>query len=158
MESYSSQKLKDLAGIDTVFVQDNIAISKKGVFRGLHFQNPPFAQAKLVKVNFGKVLDVILDVRVGSPTYGQWEMVELSDENHRMLYVPVGFAHGFLSLTENSVFTYKMSDFYHPEVDGGVLFSDRDLDIKLPISDIILSDKDKVLPLFKDFKSQFKYE
>jgi dTDP-4-dehydrorhamnose 3,5-epimerase len=157
LESYSQAKLKD-QGIDIEFVQDNHSRSSKGILRGLHFQAPPFAQDKLVRVVRGKVLDVALDVRVGSPTYGKFEIIELSEDNKKMFLIPKGFAHGFVVLSDSADFLYKTSEYYHPEVDGGVLWNDPDLDIPWSITDPLLSEKDKNLPLFKNLVSPFKYE
>jgi dTDP-4-dehydrorhamnose 3,5-epimerase len=154
-ESYSYQKLKDL-GIDKVFVQDNESKSQKGVLRGLHFQNPPFAQAKLVRVVCGAVLDVAVDIRKNSPTYGQHVCVELSEQNKRMFYVPEGFAHGFLVLENNTVFSYKCSQFYNKNSEGSLLWNDETLNIEWGFEHPILSDKDKNAPKFSEFSSLFQ--
>jgi dTDP-4-dehydrorhamnose 3,5-epimerase len=153
-ESYSYQKLKDL-GIDKTFVQDNESKSQKGVLRGLHFQNPPFAQAKLVRVVKGAVLDVAVDIRQNSPTYGQHVCVELSEENKRMFYIPEGFAHGFLTLENDTVFSYKCSQYYNKESEGSLLWNDETLCIDWGFEDPILSEKDKIAPKFSIFNSQF---
>jgi len=153
-ESYSYEKLKEL-GIDKVFVQDNESKSQKGVLRGLHFQNPPFAQAKLVRVVKGAVLDVAVDIRRNSPTYGQHVCVELSEQNKRMFYVPEGFAHGFLTLEDNTIFSYKCSHFYNKESEGSLLWSDEILDIDWGTKNPILSEKDKIAPNFSAFQSEF---
>ncbi|MDR0436697.1 MAG: dTDP-4-dehydrorhamnose 3,5-epimerase [Bacteroidales bacterium] len=153
-ESYSYQKLKDL-GIDKVFVQDNESKSQKGVLRGLHFQNPPFAQAKLVRVVKGAVLDVAVDIRKNSPTYGQHVCVELSEQNKRMLYIPEGFAHGFLVLENDTIFSYKCSQSYNKESEGSLLWNDETLCIEWGTDHPILSDKDKIAPKFSEFQSQF---
>ena len=153
-ESYSYQKLKDF-GIDKLFVQDNESKSQKGVLRGLHFQNPPFAQAKLVRVVKGAVLDVAVDIRKNSPTYGQHVCVELSEQNKRIFYIPEGFAHGFLTLENDTIFSYKCSQFYNKESEASLLWNDETLGINWGIEDPILSDKDKIAPKFLEFQSQF---
>ncbi|UTW56274.1 dTDP-4-dehydrorhamnose 3,5-epimerase [Kordiimonas sp. SCSIO 12610] len=143
------------------FVQDNHSLSRdKGVIRGMHFQTPPDAQGKLVRVTAGRVLDVIVDIRKGSPTYGQHVGVELSAENWKQLWVPAGFAHAFCTLEENTEFLYKVTDFYAPQSDAGIAFDDPDLGIDWPIdtSEAILSDKDRNLPRLKDIESPFVYE
>lgn len=134
------------------FVQDNQSKSSYGVLRGLHFQRSPFTQAKLVTCLFGKVLDVAVDVRKGSPTYGQHVAVELTAENHQQMFVPRGFAHGFVVLSEEAVFSYKCDNYYAPEYDGGIRFDDPALKIdwKIPVSDMKLSEKDLKQPLLKD--------
>ena len=144
---------------ETVFVQDNESKSKKGVVRGLHFQKPPFAQAKLVRCIQGKVLDVAVDIRVGSPTYGKHVAVELSEENKRQLFVPRGFAHGFVVLSEEAIFAYKVDNDYAPEYDAGIQWDDKELGIdwKINLEKVQLSEKDKQLPYFQYFKSPFKY-
>ena len=153
-ESYSYQKLKDF-GIDKLFVQDNESKSQKGVLRGLHFQNPPFAQAKLVRVVRGAVLDVAVDIRKNSPTYGQHVCVELSEQNKRMFYIPEGFAHGFLTLENDTIFSYKCSQFYNKESEASLLWNDETLAINWGTEDPILSDKDKIAAKFLDFQSYF---
>lgn len=153
-ESFNAEKMHDL-GISDRFVQDNQSMSQKGVLRGLHFQAPPHAQAKLVAVLQGKVIDVVVDIRSASPTYGQTCKVELSAENKLQLYVPIGFAHGFATLEENTIFSYKCSNFYNQPSEGGILWNDPDLNIEWGIENPILSDKDQVNPLFKDFKTPF---
>lgn len=141
------------------FVQDNESMSSYGVMRGLHFQHPPFTQSKLVRCVKGCVLDVALDIRKGSPTYGQHIAVELSEDNHRQLFVPRGFAHGFAVLSEIAVFQYKCDNFYHPEADGGICIKDESLGINwhLPIDNVILSDKDLKHMCLKDFDTPFDY-
>ena len=148
-------------GIDVEFVQDNHSLSREvGVVRGLHFQSPPHAQAKLVRVGAGRVLDVAVDIRRGSPTYGRWVGVELSADAGNQLYIPVGFLHGFAVLEPNSELLYKCSDFYAPDCDGAVRFDDPDIGIDWGIDPkaAILSDKDAKAPLLKDFVSPFVYE
>ena len=142
------------------FVQDNESKSSYGVMRGLHFQAPPFAQSKLVRCVRGMVLDVAVDIRRGSPTYGQHVAVELSEGNHRQFFIPRGFAHGFSVLSETAVFQYKCDNFYHPEADGGISILDSSLGIdwRIPTEHAILSDKDTKHPLLKDFESPFDYD
>lgn len=138
------------------FVQDNESKSSYGVMRGLHFQRPPFTQSKLVRCVKGAVLDVAVDIRKGSPTYGQHVAVELTEDNHRQLFIPKGFAHGFAVLSEIAVFQYKCDEFYHPEADGGINILDDSLGIDWQIKDkAILSEKDTKHPLLKDFDSPF---
>ena len=140
------------------FVQDNESKSSYGVMRGLHFQRPPFTQAKLVRCVKGAVLDVAVDIRKGSPTYGQHVAVELTEDNHRQFFIPKGFAHGFAVLSEVAVFQYKCDEFYHPEADGGISILDDSLGIDWKIKDkAILSEKDTKHPLLKDFDSPFGY-
>lgn len=150
-EAYNEQRYRE-AGIDVRFVQDNLSASCYGVVRGLHFQRPPFTQAKLVMCLEGTVLDVAVDLRKGSPTFGQHVAVELSADNHRQFFIPKGFAHGFSVLSEHAVFSYKCDEFYHPEADGGILLSDPALaiDWRIPEAERILSDKDTRHPLLKD--------
>lgn len=142
------------------FVQDNESKSSYGVMRGLHFQTPPFAQSKLVRCVRGRVLDVAVDIRRGSPTYGQHVAVELSEDNHRQFFIPRGFAHGFSVLSETAVFQYKCDNFYHPEADGGISILDTSLSIdwRIPTEHAILSDKDTKHPLLKDFESPFSMD
>lgn len=139
------------------FVQDNESMSSYGVMRGLHFQKPPYAQSKLVRCVKGKVLDVAVDIRKGSPTYGQYVAVELTEDNHRQLFIPRGFAHGFSVLSETAVFQYKCDNFYAPHADGGISIRDESLGIEwgVPTDKIILSAKDLEHPLLKDFDSPF---
>jgi dTDP-4-dehydrorhamnose 3,5-epimerase len=156
VETYSEKVFQE-NGIDAKFVQDNHSLSaRKGVLRGLHFQLPPNDQAKLARVTRGKVLDVIVDIRKNSPTYGKWEGVELSAENFKMLFVPRGFAHAFLTLEDNTEFIYKVDNFYSPESDSGIIWNDPDLAIDWPIENPTLSEKDAKLQKFKDFNSPFK--
>lgn len=139
------------------FVQDNESKSSYGVMRGLHFQRPPFTQSKLVRCVKGAVLDVAVDIRKGSPTYGQHVAVELTEDNHRQFFIPRGFAHGFAVLSPEAVFQYKCDNFYHPEVDGGISILDSSLGIdwRIPTDHAILSEKDTRHPLLKDFDSPF---
>ncbi|WP_440882028.1 dTDP-4-dehydrorhamnose 3,5-epimerase [Tenacibaculum sp. C7A-26P2] len=145
--------------IKTDFVQDNESKSSRGVLRGLHFQKPPYAQAKLVRCIKGCVLDVAVDIRVGSPTYGQHVTVELSEDNKRQLFVPRGFAHGYSVLSEEAIFAYKVDNWYKPEYDSGIIWNDTDLGIdwQLENDSIKLSEKDSNLLVFKDLKSSFNY-
>ena len=142
------------------FVQDNESMSSYGVMRGLHFQRPPYTQSKLVRCVKGKVLDVAVDIRKGSPTYGQHVAVELSEDNHRQFFVPRGFAHGFAVLTDTAVFQYKCDNFYAPQADGGISIKDESLGIdwKIPTDMAILSEKDTLHSCLKDFDSPFSYD
>ena len=155
-ETYSRRKYFEL-GIDVEFVQDNHSLSRDvGTLRGLHFQAPPHAQAKLVRCGRGAIFDVAVDIRRGSPTYGQWEGYELTAENGDQLYIPAGFAHGFVTLEPDSEIVYKCSDYYAPETEGSVLWNDPDIGIDWPTgSDPILSDKDTNAPLLSDLESPF---
>lgn len=155
-ESFNLKKFQELTNSNYTFVQDNQSCSKKGVVRGLHFQSPPHAQGKLVSVTKGKVLDVALDIREGSPTYGQYESIILSDENKKMLWIPPGFAHGFASLEENTILNYKCTDYYHPESEKSLLWNDLDFQIDWKINSPILSKKDTFAQPFTDFISPFK--
>ncbi|MFW5805794.1 MAG: dTDP-4-dehydrorhamnose 3,5-epimerase [Bacteroidales bacterium] len=144
----------DKTGIKTTFVQDNESSSRYGVIRGLHYQHPPHPQAKLVRVIRGKVLDVAVDIRKHSPTFGKHVAVELSEDNHWQFYIPHGFAHGFAVLSEQAVFTYKCDDYYHPECESGIAWNDSDLNIdwKIKPQDAIVSEKDKNNPAFNTVK------
>ena len=155
-ESFSQREFEEKIG-PINFVQDNESKSSYGVMRGLHFQRPPFTQSKLVRCVKGAVLDVAVDIRKGSPTYGQHVAVELTEDNHRQFFIPKGFAHGFVVLSETAVFQYKCDDFYHPEADGGISILDESLNIdgRIPIDKAILSDKDTKHPLLKDFETPF---
>ena len=160
-ESFSKrefdEKVTPILGHSINFVQDNESMSRRGVMRGLHFQCPPFTQSKLVRCVRGAVLDVAVDIRKGSPTYGQNVAVELTEENHRQFFVPRGFAHGFAVLSDIAVFQYKCDEFYHPEADGGISIVDNSLGIDWKISDAeaILSEKDTKHSMLKDFESPF---
>ena len=140
-ESFQEEKFRAL-GIDARFVQDNESLSQKGVLRGLHFQRPPYAQGKLVRVVTGAVLDVAVDIRKGSPTYGQWVKAELNASNKLMMWIPEGFAHGFLVLEDNTIFQYKCTSYYNRESEGGIIWNDPDLAIDWGINDPIVSEKD----------------
>lgn len=154
-ESYSEAAFK-AAGLPTDFVQDNQSLSASGILRGLHFQAPPFAQGKLVRVIMGAVLDVVVDIRKGSATYGEHFKIELSADNNKMLWVPPGFAHGFLTLQDDTIFVYKVTGLYNKESEGGLLWNDPRLGIDWGVADPLLSDKDKVLPCLADFKTPFE--
>lgn len=158
-ESFSQREFEEKIG-PIHFVQDNESMSSYGVMRGLHFQRPPYTQSKLVRCVKGAVLDVAVDVRVGSPTYGKHVAVELTEENHRQFFIPKGFAHGFAVLSETAVFQYKCDEFYHPEADGGISIMDETLGIdwRIPSIDAILSEKDKHHPLLKEFDSPFNIQ
>lgn len=153
-ESYNRAKF--LAhGIDVDFVQDNESKSKRGVLRGLHFQNPPFAQGKLVRVMRGSVLDVAVDIRNDSPTYGKWSSIVLSGQNKWMYWIPAGFAHGFLTLEDDTIFFYKCTNVYSKESEGAIRWDDPVLGIEWGISDPVISPKDEVAPVFAGFQSRF---
>jgi dTDP-4-dehydrorhamnose 3,5-epimerase len=154
-ESYNKELFLS-KGIDQNFVQDNESKSMKGVLRGMHFQKPPFAQGKLVRVMKGAVLDVAVDLRKSSPTYGQWESIELTEDNKFMYWVPPGMAHGFVTLEDNTVFFYKCTNVYNKASEGSLRWNDPDLNIQWGNGiQPILSEKDKISPFFKDFKSPF---
>lgn len=153
-ESYNKSTFKEI-GLDELFVQDNESKSMKGVLRGLHFQNPPYTQGKLVRVIKGAVLDVAVDLRKGSSTYGQWEGVELNEENKLMYWVPPGFAHGFLTLEDNTIFSYKCTQVYNKNSEGSIRWNDPVLNIKWGNISPVLSEKDMAAPLFSDFNSPF---
>ena len=160
-ESFSQRdfdtQVLPVIGHQVSFVQDNESMSSYGVMRGLHFQHPPFTQAKLVRCVKGTVLDVAIDIRRGSPTYGQHVAVELSENNHRQFFIDKGFAHGFSVLSETAIFQYKCDEFYHPESEGGISLLDSSLGIdwKIPADEAILSEKDARHPLLKDFETPF---
>ena len=155
-ESLSQREFDEKVG-HIEFCQDNESMSSYGVMRGLHFQRPPFTQSKLVRCVKGAVLDVAVDIRKGSPTYGQHVAVELTEDNHRQFFIPKGFAHGFAVLSETAVFQYKCDNFYHPEADGGISILDESLGIdwQIPTDKAILSEKDTKHPMLKDFDSPF---
>ena len=142
-------------GIESCFVQDNQSLSEKNVLRGLHFQKPPFVQAKLITVIKGSVLDVAVDLRKNSKTYGKYFSIELSESNKRMFYIAEGFAHGFLTLEDNTIFSYKCSNFYNKDSEGALLWNDIDVDINWGIQNPILSAKDKEAPKFNQLISPF---
>ena len=153
-ESWSKDAFEN-AGLDINFVQDNQSLSSKGVVRGLHFQNPPFAQGKLVRVLKGSVLDIAVDIRENSPTYGKYFSIHLSEENKTMLWIPPGFAHGFSTLEDNTIFSYKCSGVYNKESEGSLMWNDTDLNIDWKIKNPIISEKDQNSELFSNFKTQF---
>ena len=158
VESFSQREFEEKVR-PINFVQDNESMSSYGVMRGLHFQTPPFTQSKLVRCVKGKVLDVAVDIRKGSPTYGQHVAVELSEENHRQFFVPRGFAHGFAVLSETAIFQYKCDNFYAPQADGGISIKDDSLGIdwQIPMNKAILSEKDLKHLCLKDYDSPFDY-
>ena len=153
-ESWSRESFKN-NGIDVDFVQDNQSFSSKGVLRGLHFQNPPFEQGKLVRVIQGSVLDVAVDIRKDSPTYGEHVSVHLTGKNKTMFWIPPGFAHGFSTLEDETIFSYKCSGVYNKQSEGSLMWNDSDLNIDWKIKESIISEKDKQSELFKNFKTQF---
>ena len=144
LETFNESKYKEIIGDEYSFVQDNLSCSGKGVLRGLHFQDEPYAQGKLVQVIKGRVLDVAVDIRRGSTTYGQYVSVELSDENHLQFWIPPGFAHGFLSLEENTLFSYKCTSYYSPENERTILWNDETIGIEWGIDNPIVSRKDTI--------------
>ena len=155
-ESFSQREFEDKV-CKTTFVQDNESKSSYGVLRGLHFQKPPFAQSKLVRVIKGAVLDVAVDIRKGSPTFGQYVSVELTGENHRQFFIPRGFAHGFSVLSEEVIFQYKCDNFYSPQSEGAIAWNDPDLNIdwRIPAEKVVLSEKDSKHPRLKDWQNVF---
>lgn len=157
-ESFNQKEFEEKV-CKTTFVQDNESQSTYGVIRGLHFQKPPFAQSKLVRVIKGAVLDVAVDIRKGSSTFGQHVAVELTEENHRQFFIPKGFAHGFSVLSEEVVFQYKCDEFYHPECEGAIAWNGLDMEInwRIPIDKILLSKKDNIHPFLKNTESLFDY-
>lgn len=163
-ESFSQrefdEKIGKILGHTINFVQDNESMSSYGVMRGLHFQRPPFTQSKLVRCVKGAVLDVAVDIRKGSPTYGQHVAVELTEDNHRQYFVPRGFAHGFAVLSETAIFQYKCDNFYAPQADGGISILDQSIGIdwRIPTDKAILSEKDMKHELLKDFDSPFSFD
>jgi len=153
-ESFNHGKFLQ-AGLELHFVQDNESKSKKGVLRGLHFQAPPYAQGKLVRVMQGSVLDVAVDIRKNSATYGKWESIVLTGANKLMYWIPAGFVHGFATLEDDTLFFYKCTNTYNKNAEGSILWCDEDLNIKWGIADPVISEKDKVSPKFRDFVSPF---
>ncbi|MFC1488305.1 dTDP-4-dehydrorhamnose 3,5-epimerase [Thermodesulfobacteriota bacterium] len=155
MRTYDESIFKN-HGLNLAWVQENQSLSKhKGIIRGLHFQKPPHSETKLVRVAKGAILDVFMDLRKGSKTYGKWDAIELSEENQQMVYIPKGFAHGFCTLSEESLVLYKVDNFYTPEAEGGLRWNDNTLGIDWPVKDPLVSPKDQKLGLFKDFVSPF---
>ena len=155
-ESFSQREFEEKV-CKTTFVQDNESKSSYGVLRGVHFQTPPFAQSKLVRVIKGAVLDVAVDIRKGSPTFGQYVSVELTGENHRQFFIPRGFAHGFSVLSEEVIFQYKCDNFYSPQSEGAIAWNDPDLNIdwRIPAEKVVLSEKDSKHPRLKDWQNMF---
>lgn len=160
VETFRKDKLENFLGFKVNFCQDSESKSSYGVLRGLHYQIPPYAQTKLVRVIKGKVLDIAIDIRKGSPTFGKYTAVELSEYNKKQLFIPIGFAHGFVVLSEDAIFTYKVDSYYCPEYERGIAFDDKDIDINWQInqSELQLSLKDTKQPKFKDIKELFKFE
>ncbi len=152
LESWSEKRYRE-AGIDTTFVQDNLSFSTRGVLRGLHYQKP-HEQGKLVSVLLGEVFDVVVDIRVSSPTFGRWMGAVLSAENRRQLYAPPGFAHGFVVTSETALFSYKCTDYYSPADEGSVRWNDPDIGIQWPVSSPTLSPKDGAAPLLRDIPEE----
>lgn len=157
LESFNAKEFAEKTGLNINFVQDNESMSSYGVMRGLHFQRPPYTQSKLVRCVRGAVLDVAVDIRKGSPTYGKHMAVELTEDNHRQFFVPRGFAHGFAVLSDTAVFQYKCDNFYAPQADGGISILDNSLGIdwKIPTEKALLSEKDTKHSLLKDFDTPF---
>ena len=156
-ETFREDKLKEFLGYKIDFIQDNESKSSKGVLRGLHYQLSPKAQTKLVRVIEGRVLDVAVDIRKDSPTFGKHIAVELSSQNRKQLLIPRGFAHGFAVLSEKAIFSYKVDNYYSPENDRGLLYSDFGIDWQIPEEDILLSEKDKIQPKLSEAEELFTY-
>ena len=158
-ESFNARDFARETGLDVTFVQDNESMSHYGVLRGLHYQQPPFAQSKLVRVVSGSVLDVAVDIRKGSPTFGQHVAVELSADNHLQFFMPKGIAHGFPVLSKEVIFQYKCDQFYAPQSEGAIAWDDPDLNInwQLPLDVVLLSEKDRHHPYLRDINSPFNY-
>lgn len=158
-ESFNARDFAEKTGLQVTFVQDNESMSHYGVLRGLHFQCPPYAQSKLVRVVKGRVLDVAVDIRKGSPTYGKHVAVELSEENHRQFFMAKGFAHGFSVLSNEAIFQYKCDEFYAPQSEGAIAWNDSDLEIdwNIPMNQVLLSEKDTCHPRLREFQSPFTY-
>ncbi len=155
-ESFNQQRFNELVGKEITFVQDNQSQSQKNVLRGIHFQNPPFAQGKLVRVVKGSVLDVAVDLRIDSPTYGENFTIKLDDKHHEMLWIPEGFGHGFVSLEDDTIFSYKCTNYYNKESEGCILWNDPTININWNVENPILSEKDKEGVPFETFSSQFQ--
>ncbi|MGE6197729.1 dTDP-4-dehydrorhamnose 3,5-epimerase [Aeromonas media] len=151
-ESFNHKLFEEAVGYPVTFVQDNHSKSSKGVLRGLHYQLPPHAQGKLVRCVAGEVFDVAVDIRKSSPTFGQWVGVHLSAENKRQLWIPEGFAHGFVTLSESADFLYKTTNYYHRESEGSIYWNDSEINIEWPIEGALLSEKDKVAQTFSEYK------
>lgn len=157
METFEEKRYQAALSMTERFVQDNLSLSKKGVLRGLHYQAPPFGQGKLISVLAGAVLDVAVDIRHGSPTFGRHVRVELSGENHRQVFVPAGFAHGFLVLSEKALFSYKCTNVYSKEHERGILWNDPALGIDWGVADVIVLEKDSKYPLFADIAQDYSF-
>ena len=159
METFRQDKFEDFIGYSVKFCQDNESMSSYGVLRGLHYQLPPFAQSKLVRVIKGRVLDVAVDIRRGSPTFGKYVSIELSEENKRQLFIPRGFAHGFVVLSDEAIFAYKVDNYYNPECERGIAFNDPAIGIDWQVKneELKLSDKDKKHPLLSEASDLFEY-
>lgn len=159
-ESFSQKKFNELTGLDTIFVQDNESKSSFGVIRGLHYQYGEHAQAKLVRVVKGGVIDFAIDLRKGSPTFGKYEAVRLTEDNHRQFYIPRGFAHGFISLTNDTIFQYKCDNYYCPEAERGIIWNDPDINIDWVVDYkyLNISPKDMVHPTLKEATDLFEYK
>ena len=155
IESFNSKKFYEATGLNVQFVQENQSLSRKNVLRGLHFQHPPFAQAKLVRVIKGEVLDVVVDIRKGSETYGEYLAEYLSDENHHQLYIPEGMAHGFLALKDDTIFSYKCSNYYRKSSEDGIIWNDSNLNINWNIKNPLVSEKDQFAQNFTSFLTPF---
>ncbi|QTE21489.1 dTDP-4-dehydrorhamnose 3,5-epimerase [Polaribacter cellanae] len=155
-EVFNQKIFTEKTGLKVKFVQDNQSISQRGVLRGLHLQKGEFAQAKLVRVIKGKVLDIVVDVRKNSPTFGKHFSIELSEDNNKQIFVPKGFLHGFSTLEDNTIFSYKCDNYYHKEAEDGVIYNDKVLNIdwKLKKNEILLSEKDENLPSFLEFRQK----
>jgi dTDP-4-dehydrorhamnose 3,5-epimerase len=158
-ESYNEQTFKE-SGIDIRWVQDNQSSSEYGVIRGLHYQLPPYAQTKLIRVIRGRILDVVVDIRKGSPTFGKSYSIVLSAKNKKQLFIPAGFAHGFSVLSKNAEVMYKCDSFYNKESEGGIIYNDAELSIdwRIPAENAIVSDKDKLLPTLAQCNNSFVYQ
>lgn len=154
-ESFNQKRWEEIFDNPPKFVQDNESLSHKNVLRGLHFQRPPHAQGKLVRVVRGSVLDVAVDLRANSSTYGEHFLIKLTAENKKQFYIPEGFAHGFLTLEDNTIFSYKCTNFYMKESEGGLMWNDKDLSIDWKVNNPLISDKDKVYPKFHNFVTPF---
>lgn len=153
-ETYNQERFMQ-QGLNMIFVQDNESKSGKGVLRGLHFQKPPYAQGKLVRVIKGAVIDVAVDIRRSSPTYGKWQATTLTEDNKIMFWIPEGFAHGFVTIEDNTIFNYKCTNVYNKASEGSIRWNDPDINIDWNIENPILSAKDMISPLFRDFESPF---
>jgi len=154
-ESFNQQKFQETIGEKVNFVQDNQSCSNKGVLRGMHFQKPPYAQGKLVRVIKGSVIDVAIDIRKNSPTYGKYIMEELNEKNHSMLFLPEGIAHGFITLEDHTIFTYKCTNYYNKDAEGSIIWNDANLNIQWPNINPVISEKDQIAKKFSSFASPF---